>query len=191
VVFNDARPGVRSTFGPVSLAYEPELKVGFCVDRPNSCGCVSVRRRGGREKPILPGNWRIQPGGPSLCTPRLDPAARAGLLRRILRPEEWFLTKVGTLSRELVNGLPGLQALWGSGIHRSISAGADLSGSRASMRPGPPGDKLVSESVSARSDFRTGSRSACTRIPGRPMSARPPSSGARNPGTATNMGSLG
>jgi hypothetical protein len=24
-----ARPGVRSTFGPVSLAYEPELKLGF------------------------------------------------------------------------------------------------------------------------------------------------------------------
>lgn len=43
----------------------------------------------------------------------LDPAARAGLFRRILRPEEWFLTKVGTLSRELVNGLPRLQALWG------------------------------------------------------------------------------
>jgi hypothetical protein len=42
----------------------------------------------------------------------LDPAARAGLFRRTLRPEEWFLTKVGTLSRELVNGLPTLQALW-------------------------------------------------------------------------------
>jgi hypothetical protein len=39
---------VRSTYGPVSLAYEPELKVGFCADRPNS-GCVRVPRRAARE----------------------------------------------------------------------------------------------------------------------------------------------
>ena len=29
MVSTDARPGVRSTFGPVSLAYESELKVVF------------------------------------------------------------------------------------------------------------------------------------------------------------------
>ncbi len=29
MVSADARPGVRSTFGPVSLAYGPELKEGF------------------------------------------------------------------------------------------------------------------------------------------------------------------
>jgi hypothetical protein len=35
-----ARAGVRSTFGPVSLAYEPGLKVGFGADRPNGRGAV-------------------------------------------------------------------------------------------------------------------------------------------------------
>ena len=56
MVSNDARPAVRSTFGPVSRAYEPELKVGFCADRPNSCGCVSVRRRGTRE---ADSSWKL------------------------------------------------------------------------------------------------------------------------------------
>jgi hypothetical protein len=42
----------------------------------------------------------------------LEPAARAGLFRRVLRPEEWFLTQVGTSSRELVNTLPKLEQLW-------------------------------------------------------------------------------
>jgi sugar phosphate isomerase/epimerase len=35
----------------------------------------------GREKPILPGNWRIQPGGPSLCTPRGAPRPGLGEVR--------------------------------------------------------------------------------------------------------------
>ena len=42
MVSTDARAGLRSTFGPVSLAYEPELKVGFCCGQTERCGRVSV-----------------------------------------------------------------------------------------------------------------------------------------------------
>ena len=70
MVSTDARPGVRSTFGPVSLAYEPELKVGFCVDRPKSCACVRASAACGARNSILPASWGFSRGVPSLCTPR-------------------------------------------------------------------------------------------------------------------------
>jgi hypothetical protein len=70
VVSTDARPGVRSTFGPVSLAYEPGLRVGFGADRPNGGGCVRASAACGART-----RFSLQAGGFSrraelLCTPR-------------------------------------------------------------------------------------------------------------------------
>jgi hypothetical protein len=69
VVSTDARPSVRSAFGPVSFAYEPELQVVFRVDRAGACGCVSLSAALRCVNSILPASWQIRPGGPSLCTP--------------------------------------------------------------------------------------------------------------------------
>jgi hypothetical protein len=61
VVSTDARPSVRSTFGPVSLAYEPKLKVVFRADRAGACGCVSVSAALRCVNSILPASWQIRP----------------------------------------------------------------------------------------------------------------------------------
>ena len=34
------------------------------------------------------------------------------LLTRLLRPDEWFITNVGTTARELMNALPAVSRLW-------------------------------------------------------------------------------
>ena len=47
--FHDARPGVRSTFGPVSLAYETKLKLGFRRQPDRLQGVGAFRRRAVRE----------------------------------------------------------------------------------------------------------------------------------------------
>jgi hypothetical protein len=90
VVSTDARPGVRSTFGPVSLAYEPELKVVF-RGRPRAGGSMSVSAAMRCENSILPASWQIRPGGPSLCTymegaGRVNGGGRIGCVRE-RRPE--------------------------------------------------------------------------------------------------------
>jgi hypothetical protein len=57
VVSDDARPDVRSTFGPVSLAYEPELKVTFCGGQLERARRVSRLGSMPCENSILRANW--------------------------------------------------------------------------------------------------------------------------------------
>jgi len=50
-------------FWPVSLAYEPELKVGFCVDKAGRCGYVRVSPASRAKSSIVPASWWVHSGG--------------------------------------------------------------------------------------------------------------------------------
>jgi hypothetical protein len=74
VVSDDARPGVRSNFGPVSLAYEPELKVTFRADKLMRLRRVSVSAPCHARTRFSLQIARIRQAHRVFCTPRAAPA---------------------------------------------------------------------------------------------------------------------
>jgi hypothetical protein len=67
----------------------------------------------------------------------LDPEAKASLLRRVVRRDEWFMSRLGDTASHLVNAMPTVQRLWGVDDERTRNCTEALVRMRTFEEPWP------------------------------------------------------